>query len=323
MNFFGEPQPYRGGGTGTDAETVHSVAPEGWEAFIRWVDPMRDPQEVGAALQEFERRQRLQLHTPLPLESRQGSSRVAGAYIMLLGARVAALAGVRAIDNHTLSAVNLVNRLVSQVREHEIVQIQAILDGTDSVATEIVQLAGFVPLAELQQLVLMLDERTAEPVQLSTPVPLPANLEWVAVKDVPRAKLIQLLAHTFIETLDCPALDGLRSPEDVLEGFLDGQSLESQSAWWILADQGKFIGCVLINRLPSGSCELVYMGLGPAARGRGYGKLLLEQGIAVARELQSEMFVAAVDCGNWPATRLYMQAGFQEHARVQAWFYRA
>ena len=321
MNFFGEPQPH-GGGAESSNETINAVGPEQWEEFVRWIDPLRDSSEANAALQEFQRRHQLQSHSPLPLETRVGERRVAGAVMMLLGARVAALAGVRAVDNHTLSAVNLLNRLVSEVRARGVVQIQAILDGTDSVATEIVQLAGFVPLAELQQVVLMLGKPSTDLQQPPAMVGLLANLHWVPAKEIPRPKMAQLLAHTFIETLDCPALNGLRSPDEVLDGFLDGQALEEQPAWWVLASQDKLIGCVLVNRLPSGASELVYMGLTPTSRGRGYGKLLLEQGIAAVRGLGSEMFIAAVDCANWPAIRLYMQAGFQEHARVQAWFYR-
>ncbi|MGN6136772.1 MAG: GNAT family N-acetyltransferase [Aureliella sp.] len=326
MNFFGEANPHGAGGSGgsKEREAVATVAPDRWEEFIRWIDPLRDAGEVRAALEEFQRRFQLKSSSPLPLEFCVGERRVAGAYMMLLGARVAAVAGVRAVEGQTLRGVDLLNRLVGEVRAHGVVQIQAILDGTDSVATEIVQLAGFVPLAELQQVVLMLPKAHGEPAaDADRPaVSLPENLEWVAAKDMPQEKLTQLLAHTFIETLDCPALNGLRTPEDVLEGFLDGQPLQSRSGWWVLVSQGKAIGCVLINLLPSRAAELVYMGLGPTSRGRGYGKLLLEQGIASAKALGGEMFIAAVDCANWPAIRLYHQVGFQEHARVQAWFYR-
>ncbi len=135
-------------------------------------------------------------------------------------------------------------------------------------------------------------------------------------------KLTQLLAHTFIETLDCPALNGIRAPEDVLEGFLDGQTLAAQEQWWLLASGEKLLGCSLVNPLPSGAAELVYMGLGVTSRGRGYGRLLLEQGIRSALRLKADSFLAAVDCDNWPALRLYNQAGFQEHAQVQAWIHR-
>jgi ribosomal protein S18 acetylase RimI-like enzyme len=332
MNFSGEPHLSARTDRPAPAECVYRVAPEAWEEFIRWIDPLKDTAEARAALAELRRRQQLQAHSPAPLETRDESRRVAGAYMMLLGARVAALAGVRAIDNHTVSAVRLLDQLVDEVRAHGVVQVQAILDGTDSVATEIVQLAGFAPLAELLQLILPLraaehapNEQTPNeqiPGEGLPQIELPGDLHWVPGREAPRDELIRLVAHTFIETLDCPALNGLRSPADVLEGFLDGQELSAQDGWWIMASQDKYLGCVLVNGLPNGTSELVYMGLGPTSRGRGYGRLLLEQGIATARARGSEMLVAAVDCANWPAGRLYKQAGFQENARVQAWFHR-
>lgn len=374
MNFFGDMRPRGAGRESLECDTVSTIAREQLEQFVRWIDPLRDPNEVTASLQEFKRREQALPHSPWPLEARCGSERVAGAYMMLLGARVAALAGVRAVDNHAPSAVKLLNQLVTDVRSHGVVQIQAILDGTDSVATEIVQLAGFVPLAELQQLVLMLEPISLPPIScesvarqavampptdlhssaaeqtdaqvggvrsrgleselretdgqpsagggLPLTIILPEPLNWLPASDVPRDKWVQLLAHTFIETLDCPSLNGLRSPDDVLEGFLDGQALNAQEGWWALSHQEQLIGCVLVSALPSGASELIYMGLAPTSRGRGYGKLLLEQAIVAARRFGGSMFMAAVDCANWPAMRLYLQSGFREHARVQAWFYR-
>ncbi len=328
MNHFGEPQN-RLGTQPTDStskdELVQSVARSQWREFIGWIDPLKDDDQIQSAYHEFERRWNLQPHSPAPLETLQAGERVAGAYMMLLGARVAALAGVRGIDNHNTTAARLLNQLVQEVRAQGVVQVQAILDGTESIATEIVELAGFVPLAELQQLALPLNLDTQSKASSSSDeglcVELPESLKWVKACDVPRAKLTQLLAHTFIETLDCPALNGLRTPDDVLEGFLDGQELAAQTHWWLLESGDRFIGCVLVNKLPSGAAELVYMGLGPTSRGRGYGRLLLEQGIRNAMAMQADVFLAAVDCANWPANRLYLQAGFQEHGRVQAWFH--
>lgn len=325
MNFFAEPGPKAHPTPNDDKSTgiaIESVADaDQWHEFIRWIDPLKDTSEAAAALQEFKRRWQSNGQSPLPLEARLQSERVAGAYMMLLGARVAALAGVRAIDNHTLLAVDLLNQLVREVRSRGCVQIQAILDGTDSVATEIVQRAGFAPLAELQQLALTLRAATA-PAMIELPtLPAPDGLRWIAANQLSTTTLVELLAYTFTETLDCPALNGIRTPADVLDGFLDGQSLAEQNSWWVLQSQEKLIGCVFVQRLPSAAAELVYMGLGPSARGRGYGRLLLDQAILTAGALGSDMLLAAVDSGNWPATRLYQQAAFHEHARVQAWFH--
>ena len=327
MNAFGEPQSGSTRSTAagqrkqeSTAAIIRQVPPADWSEFIGWVDPLKDEHQVRASLVEYQRRLNLQSHSPAPLEARVGDERVAGAYMVLLGARVAALAGVRGIDNHDVTAARLLSMLVEQVRADGVVQIQAILDGTESIAEEIVEQAGFTVLAELQQMVLMLPGNPeSAPIDAAQ---LPQDLRWVDARSVTRAKLTQLLAHTFIETLDCPMLNGLRGPEDVLEGFLDGHTLESQEHWWILAAGEKLLGCSFVNPLPGYAAELVYMGLGVTSRGRGYGRLLLEQGVRSALRLNAESFFAAVDCDNWPAIRLYAQAGFHEHARVQAWIHR-
>ncbi len=326
MNFFGEPstpnsfskpQPK----AADSAElTIRPVSSHALAEFVAWVDPLKDSQQVSAALKEFERRANLQSHSPAPLEAYVGDQRVAGAYMILLGARVAAVAGVRGIDNHDTTAASLLKILIEQVRAAGVVQIQAILDGTVSIAEEIVELAGFSMLAELQQMALLLPRNARQ--QSIEPAQLPPDLQWIDARTVPTERLILLLAHTFIETLDCPALNGIRTPADVLEGFLDGMPLASQEQWWILASSDKLLGCSFVNALPGDAAELVYMGLGVSKRGRGYGKLLLEQAVRSALRLGAETLLAAVDTNNWPAIRLYAQAGFQEHARVQAWLHR-
>ncbi len=320
MNAFGEAQSPSAAQRATDKIVTRPVPESQWPEFVAWVDPLKDDLQVSQALTEYERRLHLQSHTPAPLEAVIGNQRVAGAYMVLLGARVAALAGVRGIDNHDTTAAQLLSTLVQQVRAAGVVQIQAILDGSESIAEEIVELAGFTMLAELQQMALMLPKHSGNaPIESAA---LPAELRWVDARTVSTAKLTQLIAHTFIETLDCPAINGLRGPDDVLEGFLDGLPLAAQEHWWILASGDKLLGCSFVNALPNQAAELVYLGLGVTSRGRGYGKLLLEQGIRSALRLQSDTFLAAVDCDNWPAIRLYAQAGFQEHARVQAWVHR-
>lgn len=327
MNSFGESRSVDAAQTAASSgrktattEVFRTVSQSDWLEFIGWIDPLKDDDQVGLALCEFERRRQLFGHSPAPLEAMLGDQRIAGAYMVLLGARVAALAGVRGIDNHDSTAARLLTMLVEQVRAAGVVQIQAILDGSESIAEEIVELAGFMMLAELQQMALMLPKNPGSAyIELAQ---LPVGLQWVDARTVSHSKLTQLIAHTFIETLDCPALNGLRGPEDVLEGFLDGQELQAQEHWWILANGEKLLGCSFVNSLPNRIAELVYMGLGVTSRGRGYGKLLLEQGIRSALKLQAESFLAAVDCDNWPAIRLYGQAGFQEHGRVQAWIHR-
>ena len=55
--------------------------------------------------------------------------------------------------------------------------------------------------------------------------------------------------------------------------------------------------------------EVVYLGLTPAARGRGLGRAVLQHALELARTHVSQLELA-VDCRNTPATRLYQSTGF-------------
>lgn len=310
------------GGYGDEATEIAPVPASAWTEFVEWIDPLRHSSEVLKAVEELVRRASSVPGAPQPLQALSAEERVAGAYVLMMGAKVASVGGVRAVDNHTVAAAQLLEQLVTDARSLGAVQIQAVVGGDDSALTSIVEVAGFTPLAELQQLWLPLhppNEPVPEPERVHAPLPI--GLKWVAAKDVPREEMAALLGQTFIETLDCPSLNGLRSSLDILDGFLDGQLLTEQSGWWLLERADKLVGCSLINALPNGAGELVYLGLVPGARGRGFGKYLLDQAVVTSLQLACEAVLAAVDCDNWPAIRMYAQRGFQERGRVQAWFH--
>jgi mycothiol synthase len=139
-----------------------------------------------------------------------------------------------------------------------------------------------------------------------------------------RAELIETLERSYVGTLDCPSLAGLRRSEDVLEGHLNSGVFEP-SLWTILrfrsgAHAGRTAGVCLFNSSPaaggqpsvgSGSLELVYFGLVPEARGRGLGRLLLRHGLDGLRGRRESAVMLAVDDRNGPAHALYREAGFR------------
>lgn len=140
-----------------------------------------------------------------------------------------------------------------------------------------------------------------------------------------RAALIEALERTYVDTLDCPALAGLRRGEDVLEGHIHSGRFEPE-LWTILRFArgplaGQIAGMCLVNgsALPRGgagaSVELVYLGLVPEARGRGLGALLLDRALRLVRGRSERSMVLAVDERNAPAMRLYERAGFRPSLR--------
>ncbi|CAG0970169.1 hypothetical protein PHYC_01201 [Phycisphaerales bacterium] len=129
-------------------------------------------------------------------------------------------------------------------------------------------------------------------------------------------ELMQALDASYIDTLDCPELCGLRTTEDVLDSHRSTGSYDP-AWWWLVRVGGKPAGAMLLNRCPDQkSVELAYLGLGPEARGKGLGKRLLAFGLDRVRRVNPGwIMTCAVDERNTPALRLYASLGFEAHAR--------
>jgi ribosomal protein S18 acetylase RimI-like enzyme len=107
-------------------------------------------------------------------------------------------------------------------------------------------------------------------------------------------------------------LCGLRAVSDVLESHKSVGRYDP-ALWWVVFDAHRPRGCALFSVSPEhDSVELVYLGLGPACRGRGLGSALLDRSLRALgpRLLMSGGVTCAVDTRNTPALRLYAHAGF-------------
>lgn len=129
-------------------------------------------------------------------------------------------------------------------------------------------------------------------------------------------ELMQALEDSYIDTLDCPELCGLRTTDDVLDSHRSTGSYDP-AWWWLVRLDGRPCGAMLLNRCPDQkSVELAYLGLGPQARGKGLGKQLLAFGLERVRKANPGwVMTCAVDERNTPALRLYASLGFEPHAR--------
>ena len=136
------------------------------------------------------------------------------------------------------------------------------------------------------------------------------NLTLEPVTPVSEQRLEALIDATYDGTLDCPLLNGQRTTEDVLAGYR-AVGTHRPELWLLSRADQRDIGCLLLADHPEmANLELIYLGLVPAARGKGLGLALTRQALWLARQLGRERVVLAVDAANAPAIAVYEAAGF-------------
>jgi ribosomal protein S18 acetylase RimI-like enzyme len=164
--------------------------------------------------------------------------------------------------------------------------------------------AGFEHLADLIHL--ERDRRTTV-----GEAPLPPGLAWRTYGPDTHDDFAQVIAETYHNTLDCPRLSGLRTIEDTIAGH-KSQGRFNPERWFILEADRVAAGCLLLNLIPERtSLDITYMGLASGARGRGFGRALVQKAIDLGRQLEQPFLTCAVDAGNLPAIKTYARFNFR------------
>lgn len=128
------------------------------------------------------------------------------------------------------------------------------------------------------------------------------------------ADVMRALERSYIDTLDCPELCGIRRTADVLASHR-GAGSWSPDLWWLVYAGGEPEGVVLVNEFPAQRhAELVYIGLGPALRGRGLGEKLVRRALRALGSRRCRELTCAVDERNAPALVIYERLGFETFA---------
>jgi mycothiol synthase len=129
-----------------------------------------------------------------------------------------------------------------------------------------------------------------------------------------------VLLATYEGSLDCPELTGTRTTDDILAGYLRDDALPPTADWhlvWLKTDAPKdLLGVLILDAgAEPGTTEVAYLGLVPAARGKGYGDELVRFAISRAAADKALAMTVSVDARNEPALRLYRRHGFAEVER--------
>jgi ribosomal protein S18 acetylase RimI-like enzyme len=189
---------------------------------------------------------------------------------------------------------------------------QCLPDPDDSHAITLVQSCGFARLAELLYLSAAVTRQTAPPT-------LPPGWAWRTYSPAEHGVFAEAVLATYHQSLDCPALNGLRSIDDILEGHQATGEFDP-AHWLLLSDERAQAAAVLLlsHIARTSAMELVYLGIAPHQRGRGLGDLLMRQAACVVASTRNTRLSLAVDAGNTPALRLYFRHGMQAAGRKLA-----
>lgn len=125
------------------------------------------------------------------------------------------------------------------------------------------------------------------------------------------ALFADLLDASYVNTGDCPELNGLRDGGEALSGHRSTGAFDP-ALWTAYFADGTPVAVLLLTRHPElGDWELVYMGVAASARGRGWGHHLVNEALHKAHAGGASGLILAVDRRNHYAQTVYADAGFK------------
>jgi len=211
------------------------------------------------------------------------------------------------------TAVGLLDATRRRLRQQQFQLAQCLLRDVTATEEMVLQKSEFAPLAKLYYLVCGEESFPRDNPQ--------GELTFEPLCSANRDGLQALIDATYQGTLDCPAMNGVRPTAEVLEGY-KASGVFDPSRWLLVSHAGQSAGCLLLTDYPDQeNWELIYMGLRPEFRGRGWGLVIARYAQWLVRQAGRRRLVLAVDAQNAPALRMYTAAGFRawDRRRVFVW----
>jgi mycothiol synthase len=159
------------------------------------------------------------------------------------------------------------------------------------------------------------------------PISLPAGtpaIHWERWTPEAEPAFAEALEASYEGSLDIPELDGFRPYEVVRDCFRDAGQFDP-GRWWLGRPEGSagvpgrpdaLILLLALEGARGSGLGLTYLGLTPAARGRGLGFRALADLVEFAADRGFSHLTLNVDARNGPALKLYRRAGFAEVSRA-------
>ncbi len=202
------------------------------------------------------------------------------------------------------TARSLAEAVIAALDDTSIELVQAFLSAPDPEIVTVLRHVGFHHLADLHYM-------ACESQKFPVAAPNSCGLDYTDYKPSQRHRLIGLIERTYEGTLDCTSLNGVRDIEHVINGYQNTGVFLPQ-CWLIVRSGDCDVGVLLLADHPQNrQWELMYVGLVPEARGRGWGRQITRYAQWLARGARAERIVVAVDAANGPAVAMYRSSGFE------------
>lgn len=281
------------------------------------------PHQDDPAVEQFERfarQQRLSLDGLWVAAQGGPDGRLLGALLLVPnpGATAVLFIGPAAgWADHGLMA-QLIRHACHHERYEGVRVVQSLIDPGQVLEGAALERAGLIKLAKLVYMQKTIDRR-----QFATPRPttlarVPATLHTYC--DQTHDRFARVILDSYVDTLDCPGLVGLREIDQVIEGHQSTGRFDPK-LWHAFYDpQDRPIATLLLAPSSAGAgYELVYLGVAPGYRGRGVGGQLMSYCIAEVTRRGGDRVFLAVDDRNTAAMRLYKGLGFRASVRKLAY----
>jgi GNAT superfamily N-acetyltransferase len=178
---------------------------------------------------------------------------------------------------------------------------QAILSPLDSAAAASLLRSGFRAVTRLTYF-----EHALEALAPA----LSSSLNYVTYSAATRDLFHATLLRSYVGTLDCPELNGVRTIDEIIAGH-QGQGNHRPELWWMALEGDRPVAVTLVAEVPDlGAWDLSYLGVVPEARRRGIARQCTAHVLRAARAERAPKLVLAVDDRNEPAVQLYRRLGF-------------
>jgi ribosomal protein S18 acetylase RimI-like enzyme len=249
------------------------------------------------------------------LEARSNNTLIGAAWLQLQAGRVASLWSPQTAANTERQTDAAVQKLLSAAIELALRansrMIQALLRTDAGGESGLLFDAGFDHIADLLYLV--------SPSSAFPSFAPSDGLEFEPFSNATAARFAAIVEQTYLATRDCPRLNGVRPIQEVLDGYRMVGRFDP-AHWLLVRHGGHDVGCLLLaDHAEHRLWELVYMGIVPEVRGKGFGLATTRKAQWLAGKAGAERLVLAVDAANEPAVRGYAAAGFVSWDRRSVW----